>query len=262
MAQLLNNFENGLADGTTITTTNSDNGTAGDAFDFVTGGGAVVVDTGITLHGTRTGLFTASASTAIVYWNPVSPAGEIWTREYFYVADATPAADTTIFDLNGTDDTTAALDMRLRTTGKLRFRIPSTVRYSDSTVTLSDNTWYRLEVHAKFTATDTVAAECRIFYGANLEGSTPDETMGDITTGFTATGAGTTFGQISWGVITSGTGTFSKDSLGYSDVEWLGSVVPAAAGRRFWGTPATLGTIVASAGFGTQTFGTSAFGGS
>jgi hypothetical protein len=263
MAQLLNSFENGLADGTAITAANSDDGTAGDAFDFVTAS-VVVADTDITLHGARTALISTSAASGLLYWDPASPASEIWVRMYFRLADATPAAALTILDANGSDTATAAFDVRVTTGGNLNIRIPSTSRHT-STTTLTDNTWYRLEVHAVGVdaATDTTAVDARLFYGANLEGSTPDESFGN-TTAYGTAGTVGTFGRITFGVISSSTTTMSLDSLGYSDVTWLGSTdppAPPAAALAYWGIRAGLGTFATpTEGFGLGAFGTIPFG--
>jgi hypothetical protein len=260
MAELLNSFENGLADGTAITAANSDDDTAGDAFDFVTGT-VVVADTDVALHGTRSALITTSGASGLLYWDPASPASEIWIRMYFRLADATPASALTILDTNGADGSTAAFDVRVTTGGNLNIRIPSTSRHT-STTTLTDNTWYRLEIHAVGVdaATDTTAVDARLFYGANLEGSTPDESFGDSTAYDTAGTAGT-FGRISFGVVVSNTAAMNVDSVGYSDVAWLGSVVPAATTRAYWGIVAGLGAFATPVeGFGLGAFGTIPFG--
>lgn len=260
MAQLLNGFETGIADGTAITTTNSDDAGAGDAFDFVSASG-VAYDTGITLHGARTALISTSAATGQIYWQPASPASEMWCRMYFQMADATPASAIVIFDANGADTTTASFDVRVTTGGNLNIRIPSSSLYTSST-TLTDNTWYRLEIHAigVDAATDTTAVECRVFYGANLEGSTADETFGAIGTPTNTAGTGGTFGRVTFGVSTSSTTTMSLDSLGYSDVGWLGSVIPAATVLPFWGIRSGEGTGSAPAGLGIGALGTAPLG--
>jgi hypothetical protein len=229
MAQLLNSFENGLSNGTAITTSNSNNGTAGNAFNFVTAS-LVTVTTSTVLHGTRSALFSApvAGNSPQVYWNPATPADEIWARMYFRVSDGTPTQSFAIFDVNSSNQTSPALDLRLQSNGKLRIRIPESARYSDSVATIADNTWYRLEINVKHLTSTTVAAQARLYYGANLEGATPDETIGNIASGHPA-GDGT-FGRVGYGICASTNQadyTMVVDDLGYSDVDWLGSSAPA-----------------------------------
>jgi hypothetical protein len=231
VALLANSFENTTAtgdDGDPITIGSSDDGGAGDAFRLVTGD--VQFDTGIVIVGTRSALLSApvSGNTAAVDWDIPTPVDEIWTRQFLQVNDATPTSDFVIFDVNASNRTSPAMDIRLRSTGKLRFRIPSSIVYSDSALTLADATAVRLETHIKALTATTVAAEARLFYGANLQGITPDETFGDIATDFTA-GDGL-FGRVTFGIIsTTGQAGYEMtlDDVAVSITGWLGPSVPS-----------------------------------
>jgi hypothetical protein len=230
VALLSNSFENTTAtgdDGDPITIASSDDGGAGDPFRFVSGD--VQFDTGIVIVGTRSALLSApvAGNTALFDWDVPTPVDEIWIRHFIQVNDATPTSDFVILDVNSSNRTSAAMDIRLRSTGKLRFRIPSSIVYSDSTYTLVDATKIRLETHIKALTATTVAAEARLFYGANLQGITPDETFGDIATDFTA-GDGL-FGRVTFGIIsTTGQAGYEMtlDDVAVSIDGWLGPSVP------------------------------------
>lgn len=263
MATLGNTFETGIADGTLITISNSNDFGAGDGFNFVSAAGCEF-DTALALHGARSALLSAplGTDTAAFRWDSsFTPTAEYWGRQYFRVSDATPTTSFAI--LNGRDGTGAtAYEVQLRTTGKLQIRIPTTVRYSASVATIAADTWYRMEVHAKCPSSTQVAVEVRLFYGSNLEGPIPDETIGDINTAFT-TGNGL-LSSIGFGIV-SVTGqtsyTMLVDSVGFSDSSWLGSINPPLAPSPFWGIRAGEGTFQAPVGgFGFAPFGTGAFG--
>jgi hypothetical protein len=228
VAELLNNFETGVADGTTITTANSDDGTAGAAFDAVNASGTREFDTGITLHGTRTLLLgSASGTTPYVAWSTSWTAStDLYVRMYFRVsALPTSGSATIILVRNSTDSPSSPpVELRISTTGKLQIRINSVLRHTSS-ATISVDTWYRVELHCNAPSGTTAYARGRLFTGANLEGATADEAWGS-TTAYTA-GDGTFGGcSLGWASTPTATTNMSIDSVGISDVDWLGSVAP------------------------------------
>ena len=86
---LRNSFETALADETAITTGNSDDGSAGNAFDTVTlGGGTIVFDTAQFAHGDLSARLISAGSPAAMYFGwesaSVGTVTEIWGRAYIY----------------------------------------------------------------------------------------------------------------------------------------------------------------------------------
>ena len=239
MTVLANTFEGG-SNGTVITAANS-GATSGDAFDNVYAGGtgSAEYDTDITINDSVSALLNVSSGAyRQLAWIASMPStGEVWTRMYFRVDDPTPAANTIIQQYRESDTTTIGCDVRINTGGTITLRAPSTARYTSTTV-LSADTVYRLEVHVVSSAT-VGHIEARLFYGANLEGTTPDESFGSPTANWD-TGNGTVGGFV-FGVCTNPTQTWNLtiDDVAISDASWIGpsgSVTPPPAGATLANT--------------------------
>jgi hypothetical protein len=219
---LENSFEGG-SDSTSITAGNS-GGDSGDAFDSVNASGSLEYDTDITINDSVTGLLTAGTTQSpFVRWDGTSwsQPSEAWARMYFQVSDATPTSNFTIIAFKEANTTTTGCDVRLTTDGKIQLRAPFTTRY-ESTYTVSGDTPVRLEVHV-ISHASTGHIEARLFYGANLNGTTPDETFGGTVDEWD-TGDGT-IGAVNFGCVSTPAQagfTMSVDGIGLSDADWLG----------------------------------------
>jgi hypothetical protein len=229
MALLQNTFE-GQDDGTVITLANSGGG-SGDAFNVVNATGTREFDDGIVLRGSRALLLGTNGSTSpYVGWNNSSwtPAATVYSRVYFRVS-AIPTSSSTIMTFRGTDGTTAVIasDVRLTNLAKLAIRIPTTTQHTSLT-TIEVNTWYRLEMRVEAASSTHTRARGRLFYGSNIEGSTPDEAWGNNTT-FPG-GDGAVGGLMSGWLGGPGVASnLSIDDLSFSDVDWIGSSAPPPA---------------------------------
>ena len=222
MAELLNSFEGG-SDAVAITTANS-GGSSGDAFDVVTSTGSATAnfETSQSAHGSLSGEFAvATTENAHVEWDATSwqAETEVWSRFYIRLTDATPASNFVVCRFENAN--TMAAEVQLRTGGTLALRDSLfTLRY-ETTATLSDNTWYRVEVHVVHSAT-VGHLELRLF--ADIDSTTATETIGNLTDNWDTEaqsdsvryGIGSNPGQTVTGYL---------DDIGVSDVDWMG---PAA----------------------------------
>jgi hypothetical protein len=106
MAQLSNTFETGIADGTTITAANSDDGTAGNAFDFVNASGTRVFDTDLFKSGARSLLLgSSSGTTPYVAWSAAWTAStDIYVRMYFRVSALPTGSSATLIQIGNSTD--------------------------------------------------------------------------------------------------------------------------------------------------------------
>ncbi len=148
---LANTFETAIADGTTITTTNSDDGTAGNAFDGIdiASGAAVIFSTTQAMHGTRSVRITQAATPGQsgVKWNTVMGVQTNWYGRVYCRWPALPPSGRHVF-LQFWSISGGAFrgDLSLHTDGKIYVE-DSASGTTASTTTLSVNTWYRVEWH-------------------------------------------------------------------------------------------------------------------
>jgi hypothetical protein len=263
MTQLSNTFQGGT-DGVAITTGNS-GGASGNAFNNVIAQGSVVYDDDIIINDSITALLTsATGQTNFFEWTSSwAGASEVWVRLEGRFSDATPTNNITILNFRESNETTVGCDVRLTPSGTIQLRAPLTARYTSTTV-LTDNQPFRLEVHVVSSAT-VGHIEARLFVGANVNGTTPDDPFGSPSDNWD-TGDGTV-GGIAVG-ITSDPGASGEamtiDSIAISDVGWLGpsSSPPPADLTMYVGVLNRLGTPppVPTSGFGVGAFGTAPFG--
>lgn len=90
--------------------------------------------------------------------------GELFTRFYLSVNDATPAANTSVFFCQNAANTATSVAVYLLTTGKIRLNNQISGATSDGTTVISADTWYRIEVRQLIS--DTVGEhELRLYLG-------------------------------------------------------------------------------------------------
>jgi len=254
MAVLSNSFEGGT-EGANITVANSGGGN-GNAFDGVAFDNFTEYDNAFAAHGSQSGLLAASANAPAPVWNTSWPGSTtVWTRAYMRFTDATPAASTVIHEVRELNGTTVGCDVRLTTTGTIQLRAPATLRYTSSTV-ITDNSWFRIELQVDSSAT-VGHIQCRLFVGANVNGTTADESFGSAVDNWD-TGDGTVGGwRTGWG--TTSTANMWIDEVSMSDVGWLGPYVAPGGTPRYVGVLNVFG-VLAAAAFGLGAFGTIPFG--
>jgi hypothetical protein len=197
-------FEGG-ASGATITTTNT-------GFAAVVGTAAVFDNTQFVL-GSQSARFPGGSTQSVQ--ESFTATSVRYFRRYFRMTGL-PSATTIIS--HARSGTTARAQMRVMiTTGKLQLRNGLIADGADSTTSLVADTWYRLEWKLDATAqTQTL----RIFHGANLHGTTPDEEMVRLfDTG--------TFDNIIDGQITSATWVTYEDAFASDPSDWPGPIAAA-----------------------------------
>lgn len=135
-----------------------------------------------------------------------------WRR---YLKIGIPSSSTAVV---GVYDTNAVIlgSVRILTTGKIQLRNAGFVSLDESTHTFVAGEEVRVEYHPIVGGTSTV----RLFWGANLNGATPDETLSG-TNGTAGTGLIT---QVREGVVSSTTVTMYADSSEIDNADWPGPV--------------------------------------
>lgn len=212
-------FEGG-SDETTITS--SDTG-SGDHFDSLTigaNGAEAKYDTAWAAKGSLSGRFTAGNPTGIAtaIWTGLNTTAPVWLRSYARFVIPSPV-NFGVWVVKQQDDTTTALNLRLNTTGKMSILDSSNAIKYTTTKTFTNLEAFRVELKVTPGA-GTGACELRLFFGANIDGTTPDES-----TTLTSQQFGTGIGALTIGV-NQGTGTSVwYDGLGVSTTDWLGPIV-------------------------------------
>jgi hypothetical protein len=260
-----NDFDSG-SDGAAITTANSGSATS-ESFDNVTtGNGGTATYTTDSLSGlaalfdsTATGGYTRAWWETTRLQNSAPAVDEIWFRAYFKLDDVTPADNSTIMYVRESDGSTVGCDITLATTGVLRLRANYSTKYESST--LSADTWYRLELHVLSHPT-AGHFEMQLYTGANLHGTTPDETVGVWSADYD-TGDGD-INDILWGINDSPGQALqlTTDYMAFGDIEWIGPATistidstgtGAATDSRDTGTGSATSTAPSSSATGAAT---------
>ena len=174
MAEILAEDYSGGSDEATITTGNS-------SYDslFASGSASLAFDDAVDLFSGLSGrhLTTASGETTNWRWDHTAET-ELWFRYYFRISDATPASNFVLFAFHNGANRIA--EVQITSGGLIRLRDNgNTQRYINSTP-VTANEWVRIEGHFVFSTT-TGHMELQIFMGANVNGTTPDETIGNQT---------------------------------------------------------------------------------
>jgi hypothetical protein len=223
---LTNNAEGGTA-GAAVATGGTGSGTAWNA--VTPGVGTITYDTTYPARGTKGLKFTtgATAATPYVEWTTTATGTAVTTQH--------TRAYARIGALPGTIHTLKRIYSGTTAVGRVQITTAGTVRYvSDATgsaVTLGTTTWtvptaalFRLETRVVHSATGSV--EFRLFTGANVHGTTPDQTQ--TYTGNTGTNADRVMFGISSGNSVANYNLW-LDELGWSSATWLGPAPAIAA---------------------------------
>lgn len=222
MAQLSNTFEGG-SNGTTITTGNS-GGVSGDAFNLINidapgSGGAITFDNTHVHSGSLAAKFLTPSVSGFEYveWDPAA-ATNFFGRFYIYPAQSFIGGDW-IFDggSGGADKAVIAMD------GSDRVTIvdASITVKATSTSSMTINAWNRIEFHV-VCSTTVGTMEVKMFWGANCDGTTPDETLNA-----SSLNTGASINQHLFGMID--TGGHNNASAWFDDVVMNASAYPGPA---------------------------------
>lgn len=225
---LSNTFETGLADETAITALNSDDGSAGNAFDAVfTGGtGTYVYDTARAAHGTLSARCTPDSSNPInLEWNNTSAgdATDEYGRLYLYrTAWPTPDLHWLVRYENSAGTVDAVFGPYAD--GKIYVYDATLTAPASMTSTLPLNEWVRLEWH--ITCSDTTGLiEVKMFSG---DSTSPIETL---TRTNVDTNANARFRYIGHAVTGANQGSaFWIDDVALSATGYIGPVSGESAG--------------------------------
>lgn len=199
MALFKNSFETGIANGTQLTTTNSDDNGAGQIFSGVTGTNHTF-DTSIFMHGTRS-MKTTNTGTANTYYEWVGLTGQntlFALRQYFYISALPTTADEVLCYIRGASGgTTGVSPILLRTNGTIRAQSDAAggTAIFTTVATFSATTWYRLEVYGQANTTTTGELHLRVYAGDSvtpITNASLDSTTANL-------GASTIIGSIRWG---------------------------------------------------------------
>lgn len=222
MVTLVNSFEGGT-NGVSLTQGSGGNtgGASGDYFTTVTAtAGTIQFSNAAAMVGSRGVAFNNDVSTAtsqFVRWsaNTVTTA---YTRAYVKFPTAIPAA-TRIFHRAQKTSSNRVL-VRMSSAGAITMADSTgTLRYTSTKTFVADEA-FRIECHFTFDATNG-HMEARLFWGSNINGTTPDETVGNFATSWNLGGVDADF--FDWGNLTNTTGeTRYMDALGWSDTTWVG----------------------------------------
>lgn len=220
MAGKANTFETGVATGTTITTANSDDGTAGDAFDTVveTLGGTAQFST-VQAQDTRSGRFRTTGSTtdaAYVRWNTALT--EWYWRMYVHQAVENTLVVRLLTALDASNDRLFSVVIRANR-ADVRLLDNADAEAASTTTNPPLDDWYRLEGRCRHSATTGLL---QLRYFGDPTSDTPDE---EISATNIDTGAASALAQIRWGVpfATAGQNDIYLDNIAYSDAGWIGS---------------------------------------
>lgn len=235
----------GNADENDVTTSDTGAGNAFHSLNKPAQGGSPAVsqikyDTAFFAHGSVGGRFrTTDAGSTFASWNVSG------TESYIRVHGERPTT------LPGNrsfctirDASSNICNFRFTSGGAVQLVDAGSVARYTSTKTFSSGEDFRFEAHVVHNATNG-HMEARLFYGANIDGTTPDEAFGSATDNWNtgAAAASVRFGAIT----TAGAGTneiIALDDLQWNDVSWPGPVGGGGGGGG-GGTPATLPDITA-----------------
>lgn len=219
MTEVSNTFEGG-SDGTTITAANS-GGDSGTAFNTVTGASVHEFDSAQAAHGSLSSRFNPTGGTTAYYvWQAaMGTLTDHYGRFYLRVAGY-PSAATRVFEFR--DGTGLKCGMRMGTTGKIGVVNAANSLQTETSATLSTNTWYRIEFHFVHDTSTTGQYEVRVYAG---DSGSATETISGTTSDFGANCDRTRIGMPA-----------SAGNWGSSDI-WMDDLV---AGATDW--PGSAGT--------------------
>jgi hypothetical protein len=221
LGTIANNFETGLASGTTISAANSGNGTAGTAFSVVTigAGAALTFDNTHVAHGSLAAeLVTGTTAASVLQWGsavfPVTP-----TTFYFRInlyLPALPAAAVRLAKFEGGANVLIG-ELDVNTSGKLVFRDSAGTAQLTQTNAIPTGQWVRIE--GKVVVSATVGSiELQLYNSLDGVLATEDDTASNLN----LTANGLNFVQFGSAVTTASSVTLWLDDLAITDQAWLG----------------------------------------
>ncbi|MFG3710876.1 alkaline phosphatase D family protein [Micromonospora sp. NPDC047730] len=238
MPTLLNTFETGAANGTTVTAAGSGASAAGNPADLIDvgAGNAMTYSDVRSAHGTLSALITMGQSSGQpAYWEwstslvtaPYS--GATYSRIYVHY-DVLPS-NGELAILRGLLGTNQRWATRLRNDGKLVVWGDASTQAGVSTTTLTPGSWWRVEASAVASATQaSTTIEVRIYAGDSL---TPTETLS-----YSGIKMGGPIDRVRCGVgnfVGLATAwTIHMDDVGASTVGWLGPAIALPAVTHSW----------------------------
>ncbi len=236
-------FEGG-ADEVTITTSDTGSGDAFDGVNIPAQGGSPAVaevkydDDALVADGVMgCRIRSTDAGSAFLLWDAsIGSATESYVRCYFRRPTSLPG-DRQIIQIRSSAPA-HIFSARLNSSGNVKLHdAAGTARYTSSKAFASAED-FRLEIHVSHNATNG-HMEGELYYGANIHGTTPDESFGSSTDNWNT---GAAIDHLRVGHVTvAGAGTNETiflDELAFSTVDWIG---PAAGGG---GAPGTIPDLV------------------
>jgi hypothetical protein len=180
--RLVNTFEGNTA-GAVLPSAGVGSGSgqrSGNAFDRIGGGALVIADNSQAIQGTISAKINLGAAnnSGGVGWNQVSivaGATTAYARFYFRI-ESLPGNDARWIMFADSGGANVLGAVMLRTDGKFDLANTNLAVQATSTTTLTAGQWYRIE--AKLVSHATAGSlEVKLFAGANVEGTVPDETV-------------------------------------------------------------------------------------
>lgn len=225
------------SNGTNVSTSNA---TSGDQWNAVTPTGTgttITYDNTQTIHGNATAIklhFPTVAAGAFTGWKASipSPASNAYARFYIYkTADPSVAGTRISHMMSGLGVSAAAI--QITTGGKLRIINSAGTNVVTSTNSIPSNAWARVEWEITGISGSTGTITARFYSGANLDGSTADET---ITSGAGAAVTGQV-NEVRYGNSSTTTQTVAWDlrisDCAWSDTSQPGPIVTASSSAAF-----------------------------
>jgi len=239
--QKSNTFEMG-SNGVAISAANSSSPTD-DAISGAVGTTLPTFTSTTPIHGTLSVHCAAAASaSSYPYWaSTAALAPHSYQRAYFRVPNPIPAGTIYFLASKNTASNTNGTHLRLNSTGHVELCNSADAVVATSTTVLVAGAVFRAELH-HYVNGASGQAEGRLFVGTNVEGATPDETLGPVTGDF-----GTIVGQqragIDWATVAA---TIDFDDWAVSSADWIGT----SGSSGVTGTLATVldDSILAAAG--------------
>jgi hypothetical protein len=174
------------------------------------------------IKGVKAGKATTGGTSALAYagWNSFGTLSEIYSRSY-HSFTTLPSANKIFYRVRGNSPLSISAGVRILPGGTVALiDSGSTARYT-STKAFVAGEEFRIETHFVFSAT-VGHLEAKLFWGSNINGSTPDETLGNQTDNWNTGPDGREFGFGSLSNSTNETAILDDIALGKT---WLGPPV-------------------------------------
>jgi hypothetical protein len=226
---IANTFETGLADETTITVANSDDGAAGTAWDAISFGGGItaVYDDDLAAHGPRSGKFVIGTDIqGYVEWSTaMGTQTEIWGRVYAY-HDTAPPDNQYLVAIRGGGGYIALIYLAEEANRKVFVFNAGLASSVATTLNYPLDQWVRYEFHVLCHATLGIV-HVKLFQG--------DSTTVYDEVNRTNVNTGTSIDTIRFGQSNTRITSFNMDDIEVNNTGWSGPVIPASGFQRFSG---------------------------